>query len=69
MRISPVFSQAIRPNMTTMGQGFQKADCRKPVPAPALMESENSRDIYFSLAEASMRDKKIELELKTMGLI
>lgn len=66
MRISPIFSQPARTNSTTMGQAFQKADCcRKP---NSVATRENT-DLFMRLAEASMRDRKIELELKSMGLI
>lgn len=66
MRISPIFSQASRLNSTTMGQAFHRNDCcRKP---NTFVARENT-DLFMRLAEASMRDRKIELELKSMGLI
>lgn len=64
MRISPIFTQ--KTHSTAMGQAYQqKTECRKP---QAQMNYDKG-DIFMRLAEASMRDAKIELELKSMGLI
>ncbi len=65
MRVSPVFSR--RTNLSNMKQTFQRA-----AGAPSLPDAkraENSSDIFIRLAEASLRDSKIESELKQSGLI
>ena len=64
MRISPVFAKAVHSDKTTMGQAFQRTSCRKPT-----SYFENNNDVFVRLAEASMRDVKIESELKSMNLI
>lgn len=65
MRISPIFIQ--RTQSASMGQAFQqKADCRRK---PHETMNYDKGDIFMRLAEASMRDAKIEMELKNMGLI
>ena len=66
MRILPIFANKSRVNSTAMGQGFQKVNCKKPHIASLKM---NNTDVYMRLAEASMRDNRIEHELKSMGLI
>ena len=66
MRIAPIFAQKgslnapIAPNQT-----FQMRS-RRP---NQVNNYANFDEAYFKLAEASMRDKKIELELSSMGLI
>lgn len=64
MRISPFFAQTTRSN-TAMGQAFQRTNCAKP----RKVTSKNETDVFMRLAEASMKDVKIESELKSMGLI
>ena len=69
MRISPIFAQTGRTASTAMGQAFQqKTNCRKPHNLSAD-SAYDKNDVFMRVAEASMRDAKIELELKSMGLI
>ncbi len=69
MRISPIFAQTGRTASTTMGQAFQqRTNCRKPH-SSASNSAYDKSDVFMRLAEASMRDAKIEHELKSMGLI
>ncbi|MCD8024960.1 MAG: hypothetical protein LUE64_05450 [Candidatus Gastranaerophilales bacterium] len=50
------------------GQTFQRTGCRKPHDL-GVMGSYSSNDVFMRLAEASMRDSKIEQELQLMELI
>jgi len=72
MRISPIFTQQSRLNSTTMGQAFQKTDCRKPELANSKLQY-NRNDVFVRMAEASYssspRGLKIQSELQSMGLI
>lgn len=65
MRISPIFAKTSYPNLATTGQNYMKNDCRR---TGRCMDNSN-KDVFVKLAEASMRDVKIESELKSMGLI
>ncbi len=64
MRVSPIFKQFYTANSASMGKAFARVNCRKP-----QVCQKSCDDVYMKLAEASMRDKKIELELRSMGLI
>ncbi len=64
MRIAPIFTQ--KSYSTAMGQAYQqRTNCKKP----QSNINYDKGDIFMRLAEASMRNAKIELELKQMGLI
>ena len=65
MRISPIFTKAAAVN-STFAKGFQRNNCRKPQLTGREM---NQTDLFVRLAEASMKDVRIESELRSMGLI
>ena len=65
MRILPIFAKTSYSNVAAKGQGFKRGECRKP--GPCIQTRQN--DVFVRLAEASMKDVKIESELKSMGLI
>ncbi len=66
MRISPIFAQQGSINANASNQAFQRMRSKRP---EQTLSTTNCDEAYFKLAEASMRDKKIELELRSMGLI
>lgn len=65
MRISPIFAKTPYSNLAVTGQGYMKSDCKR---TGRCMDNSN-KDVFVKLAEASMRDVRIESELKSMGLI
>lgn len=67
MRISPIFARKSAVTSSMRGvQAFEKMNCKKPQSSCANYDK---GDIFIRLADASMRDKSIERELKSMGLI
>jgi len=66
MRISPIFTKAANSSFSALGQSFKNENCRKPCPARNRMAQ---TDLFVRMAEASLKDAKIESELKSMGLI
>lgn len=66
MRISPIFTKAANSSFSALGQSFKNESCRKPCP---MQHNNLQNDLFVKMAEASLRDVKIESELKSMGLI
>lgn len=63
MKVSPVFSMNNYPKINNHGQKFSSINFNNSSTQPCR------EDVFLRLAEASLKDKKIELELKSMGLI
>ncbi len=66
MRISPISRQMAQINSNSQAQSAGKFGCRKPA---QYRHAPQQKDLFIKLAEASLRDVKIESELKSMGLI
>jgi len=65
MRILPIFAKTSYSKVAATGQGFKRGDCKA---SGSCLETRQN-DVFVRLAEASMKDVKIESELKSMGLI
>lgn len=63
MKIAPVFLSNNKVKHNNNGQNFSSVNFNNSINKPCC------DDIFIRLADASMRDKKIESELKSMGLI